>query len=234
LEQLVNHGYDYWALGHVHNRSVLNEDPWVVYPGNLQGRNTRETGSKGATLVEVVDGRVVSVEHRELDAVRWATIEVVVGHADERDGLLQRFREDLARVVEGAADRPIAVRLRLTGETKAHDMLLARTDAFREDVEALLATLPGEIWLERLEIKTTRPAEVGTVDPSVAGRLAAEMQKLRQDPSFAAVLAAKLAEVKVKIPASAHPDDLLERLGSEAPDRALDLALSFLKQGDET
>ena len=47
LEELVAKGYDYWALGHVHQGQVLHEQPHVVFPGNLQGRHVRETGPKG-------------------------------------------------------------------------------------------------------------------------------------------------------------------------------------------
>ena len=63
VPSLVARGYDYWALGHVHRREVLHRDPWIVFPGNLQGRHVRETGAKGATLVTVEDRRVVSVDH---------------------------------------------------------------------------------------------------------------------------------------------------------------------------
>src|SRR4051812_42467788 len=58
IEQLRDHGYHYWALGHIHKREVLHEDPWIVFPGNLQGRKITETGPKGATVVTVTDGRV--------------------------------------------------------------------------------------------------------------------------------------------------------------------------------
>lgn len=51
LEGLLSKGYQYWALGHVHQREVLHQDPWVVFPGNLQGRHIRETGPKGCALV---------------------------------------------------------------------------------------------------------------------------------------------------------------------------------------
>ena len=53
LETLLSKGYDYWALGHVHNREILHENPWVIFPGNTQGRNARETGPKGCTLIRV-------------------------------------------------------------------------------------------------------------------------------------------------------------------------------------
>ena len=61
LPELVAKGYNYWALGHVHQGQVLNERPHVVFPGNLQGRHVRETGPKGACLVTVEGGEVVEV-----------------------------------------------------------------------------------------------------------------------------------------------------------------------------
>ena len=60
LDDLRMRGYDYWALGHVHAFEVISQDPFVVYPGNIQGRNIRETGEKGAVLVSVSDGRSCS------------------------------------------------------------------------------------------------------------------------------------------------------------------------------
>ncbi|RIE00640.1 metallophosphoesterase family protein [Cohnella faecalis] len=46
LSELTAAGFDYWALGHVHDRRTVHEYPHVVYPGNLQGRSIRETGRK--------------------------------------------------------------------------------------------------------------------------------------------------------------------------------------------
>lgn len=53
VADLTLKGYDYWALGHIHDRRVLAERPWVVFPGNLQGRHSKEAGPKGCTLVTV-------------------------------------------------------------------------------------------------------------------------------------------------------------------------------------
>ena len=52
---LQTKGYDYWALGHVHQRQVVSQQPRVVYPGNMQGRHARETGAKGCELVKLLD-----------------------------------------------------------------------------------------------------------------------------------------------------------------------------------
>ena len=46
-EQLLDKNYDYWALGHIHMRQELHRDPYIVYPGNLQGRHRNESGQKG-------------------------------------------------------------------------------------------------------------------------------------------------------------------------------------------
>jgi DNA repair exonuclease SbcCD nuclease subunit len=69
-------GYDYWALGHVHQRTVVATDPWIVYAGTLQGRGPDEPGPKGATVITAGPGAVTSVTHRELAAFRWGPIPV--------------------------------------------------------------------------------------------------------------------------------------------------------------
>jgi DNA repair exonuclease SbcCD nuclease subunit len=74
LDDLRAAGMDYWALGHIHKRQVVAEDqPWVVYPGNLQGRGTKtsELGAKGATVVEVVDGRISELTFAPVDRIRF-------------------------------------------------------------------------------------------------------------------------------------------------------------------
>jgi DNA repair exonuclease SbcCD nuclease subunit len=108
---LKQKGYDYWALGHVHERSVLSEAPYVVFPGNLQARGARETGEKGASLVRVEEGRVTRCEHRALDVLRFAT-EIIDCDGIERLGQLdRRLAERLLR----SRERPTVVRLALEG-----------------------------------------------------------------------------------------------------------------------
>ena len=76
VSQLKSLDYQYWALGHVHEYEELAWDPWIVFPGNLQGRNIRECGPKGAVLVDVADGRVAAVRRLIVDQARWAVVAV--------------------------------------------------------------------------------------------------------------------------------------------------------------
>ena len=67
IDKLAARGYDYWALGHIHKRRVLRKKgPWIVYPGNTQGRHVNESGAKGCTLVRVDGTSIADVEHRDL------------------------------------------------------------------------------------------------------------------------------------------------------------------------
>ena len=46
LSDIKGKGYAYWALGHIHARSIIVEEPLAIYPGNLAGRNFSEDGQK--------------------------------------------------------------------------------------------------------------------------------------------------------------------------------------------
>lgn len=59
VAELLGKRYDYWALGHIHQRQRLNENPPVLYAGNTQGRDRTETGDRGAYLVTSQDHRLV-------------------------------------------------------------------------------------------------------------------------------------------------------------------------------
>jgi DNA repair protein SbcD/Mre11 len=230
IEQLANHGYEYWALGHVHEYAVLSEAPHIVYSGNLQGRHSREHGAKGAVLVTVDDGVVAALEHRALDVVRWAVVRADVSSHADRSIMLDALREIVREHCVAASDRPVALRLVATGRTSLHNELVLQSVSVREDVEALLETLPQEIWLEKFVIETTRPQAAETVDPTVSGRLDAKVQRLVGDQWMAEALESRLADVRTKLPAGAHADEFIERMRSEIPGRAAALARALVSE----
>ena len=158
VDQLAAHGYDYWALGHVHTREELLRDPWIVFPGNLQGRHAKEGGAKGASLVTVRHGRVAEVRHHALDAVRWQQVAVDCTGAADEEAVLDRCRQAIGTAVDGAEGRLLALRLRLEGPCPAHLHLARDPATLRQKVLAagLEAAEAGAFWLEELRL-ATRP-----------------------------------------------------------------------------
>ncbi|WP_341778540.1 metallophosphoesterase family protein [Levilactobacillus sp. HBUAS70063] len=59
VAELLAKRYDYWALGHIHQRQLLNEQPPILYAGNPQGRAITEAGDRGAYLVTSEAGQLV-------------------------------------------------------------------------------------------------------------------------------------------------------------------------------
>lgn len=93
LTYLLRAGYDYWALGHVHIRQMIADDPPIWYAGSLQGRTHTDRGERGALLVDLSDRDAPAVSFRSLAAVRWETVEV-----DRLDGV--RSLDELERHVQ--------------------------------------------------------------------------------------------------------------------------------------
>ena len=125
FDDLANKGYDYWALGHVHQAEVLHEQPHIVFPGNLRGRHVRETGAKGAHLVTVEDSEIVDLEAVPCDVVRWAVLSVPLNDAANLGDVTDSVREALEAAVANQADgRLLACRIRLEGRTEVHAQLI--------------------------------------------------------------------------------------------------------------
>ncbi|WP_256756831.1 DNA repair exonuclease [Cohnella sp. WQ 127256] len=159
LEELTSAGFQYWALGHVHNRRILNEYPHVVYPGNIQGRSIRETGGKGVYVVSVSDAGAIDMRFRDIADVLWKELTVSIQGIEREQELKMRLLSALDEVRSDAEMRPVVVRIRLEGRGSLHDRLLQPTVA-EEWLEELRESL-GEteviedwIWPESIVVRT--------------------------------------------------------------------------------
>ena len=219
VADLTGRGYEYWALGHIHEYGELSCDPWIVFPGNLQGRSIRESGPKGAVAVEVADGRVRQVSRLIVDHARFAELAVdLSGIEDEREVYLAVERA-LRPVAETAEGRLLAIRLRLHGETAAHDQLAANRENLAAEVQAAAQRVHEDIWLERLRIDTQRPHRHTDALPAASGiDPATLLASLDRDPEFRAKAKAALAEIAAKMPGTAAERELTEDLDALCAD----------------
>jgi DNA repair exonuclease SbcCD nuclease subunit len=218
-DRLRAKGYDYWALGHIHARRVLHRAPWIVFPGNLQGRHARETGAKGCSLVTVANGRIAAVEHRSLDVLRWAAIEVDATGCDDA-ALEARLSAAVARAFAEAEGRPLLARLTLAGETDLHPTLPDRIEAIAAHCANAAIEAGGRLWIEKCQLRTRAPARLAA---DALAPLREAFRAALDDRAVAAALAEEMAALRQKVPAPARaeadiPADILglDRIAEEA------------------
>ena len=219
LTGLLTKHYDYWALGHVHQRETLHQDPWVVFPGNLQGRHIRETGSKGATLVTVQDGQVAAVEHVPLDVVRWSLCRVDVTGLESAVDVLDLAAETVAQEMAAQTGLALAVRLHIAGACRAHEELAGRRDYWLQEMRNTINDLSlGNAWLEKVIVQTSASTTLEEL-LAAGGALASffqGMEDFKLDDAGLAELVQEFADLHRKLPLELRSG--LEDLELDNPD----------------
>lgn len=201
LDDLKSKGYDYWALGHVHKREIVSEDPWILFPGNVQGRHIKETGAKGATLVTVEDGRIIAVEERALDVLRWVICQVDLSECETIDSVYDSIRKAFEQKLDSADGKILALRLVLSGRCAIHAQLFNRMAQWAEEFRGIAAGL-GDIWLEKIAYRTSRKVSLKdiTIENTPIAGLMQSIDNLELDSDSLFELVPELAVLKSKLP----------------------------------
>jgi DNA repair protein SbcD/Mre11 len=206
-DDLKSKGYQYWALGHVHAREVVSRDPWIVFPGCLQGRHVHETGPKGCVVVTVDDGEVSSVVPRFVDVLRWSLSRVdLQGAADEQE-VTARVQEALFRELEAAGGIPVAARVQLEGADPMGGALAAAPDRLEGQVRSLAAELAGDdLWIEKVRIAASPEAVSAEALPADSPfvELVGETMAASDDVDAVEGLDAAMQELRKKLPPEAR------------------------------
>jgi DNA repair exonuclease SbcCD nuclease subunit len=211
VAELVQKGYDYWALGHVHAHEILHRRPYVIYPGNLQGRQVREAGEKGCVVVQIEDGEV-HLRLQPVDVLRFATLTVELAPDDDLAAACDRVRAALDAEVARADGRLLAARLHLSGATRAHAEVAARPERVIGELRALTFDFGEEVWLESVRLQTRPPVSYEELRGAEGflGDLLRAVEAARADQGQLATLTRALEPVRA-------------RLGDELPASGVDL-----------
>lgn len=183
IDDLRSVGIDYWALGHVHTRQVLSEyAPTVVYPGNSQGRNPRETGPRGVYVVDAPATGAPTLEFVETSMVRWESAQIDIRTIRSEQELLDAASELAGRLIEEAV-RDVVYRLILVGRGDLHDVVRRQDFApdLRDQLNSEWSAGTPFAWCEHVEVKTAP---------------ALERERLRAGADFTADLLRLFDEVK--------------------------------------
>jgi DNA repair exonuclease SbcCD nuclease subunit len=228
LQTLKNKSYQYWALGHVHSRQILCTDPYIVYPGNIQGRNGREQGEKSCELVTVTDGGAISTMPILTSVVPWAEICTDASCCQSADEVYEKIRTGLSGLLLQNRERVMAIRLKILGTTGAHAELSRDLDQVRNEVISIANECgDGLLWVERVRVETSpavdRAALLTRDDP--VGEIVRMAATFRGDPAAIANLSS-IEELQKKLPV-----ELSEGTGPITLDWAT--LTSALEEGEE-
>jgi DNA repair protein SbcD/Mre11 len=208
LDALRSKGYQYWALGHVHQREEVSREPWTIFPGNIQGRHIRETGAKGCTMVTVDEGQVKEIEHHDIDVLRWAVCRVDLNDCEIEEECFDRVRRSLEQELARAEGRPIAVRLMLEGQTALHGNLHERSVHWMEEFKEIAASLI-EVWVEKIVLRTRKkrsPEEV-PVEGSSINALIRAVEGLSRESRDLTDLVPEFEQLRSKLPPDLLTDE---------------------------
>ncbi|MBY6037989.1 DNA repair exonuclease [Fictibacillus nanhaiensis] len=133
LSELLKKGYDYWALGHIHKKMDLNDEPPVRYSGNIQGRHSGETGEKGGYIVTLHENQASSrfvstsdIEWHEavIQLENFERLQEVITYCEE---IKDTYRQD---------QKGVFLIITLSGHTPLYPELL--DGSFIEELEGIL------------------------------------------------------------------------------------------------
>lgn len=186
LEELKNKGYQYWALGHVHNRQVLCEDPYIVYPGNVQGRHGKEQGEKSSELVTVSESGSISTKRILTSVVPWVQVEIDAADSDTAEDVYDKLRLELQTQFPDSNERVTAIRVQISGASGAHSELSRDPELVRNEVISIGNECGnGLLWVERVRLSTVPPLDHKALlerdDP--VGEILRIVAALREQPS---------------------------------------------------
>jgi DNA repair exonuclease SbcCD nuclease subunit len=213
--------FSYWALGHIHLRQRAVPGRPVYYAGNLQGRNSKETGEKGGLVVEARVGVPAEPRFVRFAPVRWERLRVadlpespsaaaLVARLAERVDALGSRSDELAVVIEIAGDTPLAPQLRVREQL--------------EDLEREVAARTGAIEIQLRDGGVTRPVDRGALRETPSA-VAHALEWIDRAAADTALLEALAPDELAAAPAAEQRVAYLRELLAELPDELIERSL---------
>ncbi|KAA0086687.1 DNA repair exonuclease [Mycolicibacterium sp. P9-64] len=180
IEDLTACEYEYFALGHIHERGELAGGYTPVwFSGNLQGRHPRETGPKGALVVDIEPDGPAHVRFAECDVARWETLEPGLAACANVEDVIEAMAAEYQTALGRAGDRPLVVRFRLHGQTPAAAALVADPDRLLAEARSLVRSGSA---IDKVVLDVSPPVSSPTLDSELAAQVTKAAHALAEDP----------------------------------------------------
>jgi len=177
-------GFRYWALGHVHKRSVVDGDCTIVMPGNPQGRDINEAGPKTVSLVTVADDGAIRVEERNASIVQFERVTVDTTGIDDWRDLATAVSTSLRRARDSVSAAQLVARLQIIGGTPLAWRIRRDIDLLKTEADDR-ASVIGGCWVEKLEVRCHVPSATDSLgDDPVTELRRLIASNVSQSPGF--------------------------------------------------
>jgi DNA repair exonuclease SbcCD nuclease subunit len=149
VSELLSTGFDYWALGHIHKRSVIEGRTSIVMPGNPQGRDINEDGLKSVTLVTVREDRSATIEERPTAIAQFGRVALDLSSVENWTDLIERTSSLLNDTRRQVPAEYFVARVGLTGSTPLAWRIRRDLDLLKTELET---NSPDRCWIEKIEV----------------------------------------------------------------------------------
>ena len=157
LQDLITRNFNYWALGHVHKKAIINDDnPLAIYPGNPQGLHPKETGARGCFFVNVDENGEPTAKFIEIASIRWFVEELSIDSLYTEQELITKIDNCIEKIRKKAEGRSSICRIILTGRSALHSSI-AREGVLDDILKDIREDEEGEkqfVWIESIEDNT--------------------------------------------------------------------------------
>ncbi|OFG16177.1 metallophosphoesterase family protein [Listeria monocytogenes] len=202
VQEISKKGFDYWALGHIHKRQLLAETPSIYYPGNIQGRNRKESGEKGASIITLSEAST-TIDFIGTSPIIWEEAVITLPENSE----INAFYRETTKLLESYQGRShsyflhIIVKMESKQKIDTNDWL----QMLQEEVEITDNTF---VWVHKLTTEITNQSNSQTwYESHLAGEeIKHSFETLQDESAFYQAVEALYLESGV----SRYLDDLSE------------------------
>uniref|UniRef100_UPI003F4965C6 metallophosphoesterase family protein n=1 Tax=Ensifer adhaerens TaxID=106592 RepID=UPI003F4965C6 len=157
VADLQQSGFQYWALGHIHKRSVIaDSSSAIVMPGMPQGRDINEDGPKSVSLVTIEDDRTVTIEERHTSVAQFERVLVDVSKANDWNDLVADVSRQLETLRSTVNSNHLVARIQLHGANPLAWRIRRDLDLMRTEMETRGAMI-GDVWIDKIHTACTEP-----------------------------------------------------------------------------
>ncbi|EED2631343.1 exonuclease SbcCD subunit D [Listeria monocytogenes] len=202
VQEISKKGFDYWAIGHIHKRQLLAESPSIYYPGNIQGRNRKESGEKGASIITLSEAST-TINFIGTSPIIWEEAVITLPENSE----INAFYRETTKLLESYQGRShsyflhIIVKMENKQKIDTNDWL----QMLQEEVEITDNTF---VWVHKLTTEITNQSNSQTwYESHLAGEeIKHSFETLQDESAFYQAVEALYLESGV----SRYLDDLSE------------------------